>query len=154
MTAAIKVMESLIKIQEHASTIRHGCKEAFSEISLAEVHCIDWIARLANANVTRIAAKMGMTRGAISKINKKLLEKELIESYKAPGNNKEIYYKLTPAGQRLYNEHKKRHLAVKQEKLSVIEKYNKQEQSIILRFLSDMNHLADRRKVQCRHSSV
>ena len=35
-----------------------------------------------------------MTRGAISKITKKLIKKGIIESYQKPDNKKEIYFRL------------------------------------------------------------
>ena len=52
---------------------------------------------------------MNVTRGAISKITKKLLEQNLIESYQLDGNRQKIFFRLTKSGQFLYDEHEKRH---------------------------------------------
>ena len=52
---------------------------------------------------------MNVTRGAISKITKKLLEQNLIESYQQNGNKQKIFFRLTESGQFLYDEHEKRH---------------------------------------------
>lgn len=144
MNHALDIIKSIVKIQERSDTFRHGREEIFDGISLAEVHTIDWIGTLSQANVTKVANKMGMTRGAISKINRKLLNKALIQSYQLPENNKEIYYRLTERGQQVYNEHLTCHNKAKQDKLSVLEGYNDQEQLIILRFLNDINLLLDR----------
>ena len=143
MNYATQIINSLTKIQERSDVFRHGREAIFDSINLTEVHCIDWIGTIAHANVTKIANEMGMTRGAISKISKKLLNKDFIESYQRQDNNKEIYYRLTESGQRVYDEHKKRHNQAKQEKLSLLEIYSEYEQSIILRFLNDINHLHD-----------
>ena len=62
----------------------------------SEVHCIEYIGRHADSNVTKLAESFYMTRSAISKITKKFMEKDLIESYQKPDNKKEIYFRLTP----------------------------------------------------------
>lgn len=50
-----------------------------------------------------------MTRGAISKMAKKLIKKGIIESYQKPDNKKEIYFRLTEQRQRVYNLHEELH---------------------------------------------
>ena len=141
MNSESKLIKEIMLFQEYASTIQYGEKEAFEGINLAEVHCINAIGNLEQANVTKIAKKMCMTRGAISKINKKLLKRSLIESYQLPNNQKEIYYKLTDAGLKLYDIHAKCHIKSAQKKISVIKKYTSEEQNIVLKFLSEMNTL-------------
>lgn len=75
----------------------------------SEIHTIAAIGDLAEPNVTQIANYMNVTRGAISKITKKLLEKNLIEAYQREGNKQKIFFRLTKSGQFLYEEHEKRH---------------------------------------------
>ncbi|MBU2701360.1 DNA-binding MarR family transcriptional regulator [Sporomusaceae bacterium BoRhaA] len=140
---AMQIINSLMKIQERSNVLWHGQEIVFDGLNLAEVHCIDWIGMIDHANVTKVANEMGMTRGGISKISQKLLNKGLIESYQRPENNKEIYYRLTNDGQHVYNEHKKCHSKAKQEKLSILSAYSDKEQVTILRFLNDINHMLD-----------
>ena len=45
------------------------------EYGYSETHCIDYIGKLELPNVTKVAEHMQMTRGAISKMTKKLLAK-------------------------------------------------------------------------------
>jgi len=142
---ASKVIKSLTRIQERSSIFEHHREEIFAGINLAEVHCIDKIGSTNFANVTKIAAEMGMTRGAISKISRKLLNKELIDTYQKPENNKEIYFCLTQQGQKVYDEHKKCHNQALEEKLAILSTYSEYEQSIILRFLNDINQKYDRK---------
>ena len=75
----------------------------------SEIHTIAAIGDLKEPNVTQIASYMNVTRGAISKITKKLLEQNLIESYQQEGNRQKIFFRLTKSGQFLHDEHEKRH---------------------------------------------
>jgi DNA-binding MarR family transcriptional regulator len=143
MERAVEIIKALIGIQERSDVFRHGREDVFQGIHLAEVHCIDWIGMIDDANVTKIAREMGLTRGAVSKISKKLLAKGWIEKYQRSGNNKEIYYRLTAEGQPVYNEHKKCHNQAIQEKLTLLTTYTDQEQVTILHFLADINGLLD-----------
>ena len=45
----------------------------------------------------------------ISKMTKKLEHRGLIESYQKPENQKEIYFRITKAGQEIYSMHEKLH---------------------------------------------
>lgn len=143
MDTAIQIIRALTRIQERTNIFEHYPEELFAGINLAEAHCIDRIGSMDPSNVTKIAAAMSMTRGAISKITKKLLSKELIDSYQKPGNSKEIYFRLTEQGQKVYTEHKKRHNQAEAEKLTLLSAYSQDEQAIILQFLNDINQKYD-----------
>ncbi len=75
----------------------------------SEVHCIDYIGRNADSNVTKLAESFYMTRGAISKLTKKLIKKGVIQSYQKPDNKKEIYFRLTEPGKAIYKIHEELH---------------------------------------------
>lgn len=75
-------------------------EEALKEYKPSEVHCIESIGKSVDPNVTKLAESLYMTRGAISKITKKLIKKDVIESYQKPENKKEIYFKLTEQGKK------------------------------------------------------
>ncbi|NRG25844.1 MarR family transcriptional regulator [Bacillus circulans] len=77
--------------------------------SPSEVHCIESIEKSTNPNVTNLAESLYMTRGAISKLTKKLIKKGLIESYQKPENKKEIYFKLTEQGEKIFKIHEELH---------------------------------------------
>lgn len=86
---------------------RLNASELLREYSYSEVHCIGAIGRMDRPNVTKIAEHMRMTRGAISKLTKKLLAKALITSYVLEENKKEIYFKLSATGEQIVEEHKR-----------------------------------------------
>lgn len=54
----------------------------------SEIHFIEYIAKNVDCNVTKLAESFYMTRGAISKLSKKLMEKGLIESYQKQDNKR------------------------------------------------------------------
>ncbi|EBF5840091.1 MarR family transcriptional regulator [Listeria monocytogenes] len=71
----------------------------------SEVHCIEYIAKNEDPNVTKLAEAFYMTKSAISKITKKLMDKGYIESYQKPENKKEIYFRLTAKGAEINQVH-------------------------------------------------
>ena len=143
MDQSHKIVAELIKIAEHADAFRHGSEEFYGLLNLTEVHCIHWIGTLDHANVTKVSNEMGMTRGAISKICKKLLHRQLIESYQEPENNKNIYFRVAEGGRGIFEAHKITHNQKFGEKVNIAKKYNADEQAVILRFLMDINALVE-----------
>lgn len=143
MNTALRILDIFLKIQENSDLFQHTGEELFKEISLAEVHCIDCIGRMDHPNVTKTSEAMGLTRGGISRISKRLLGKGLIESYQEPDNNKEIYFRLTESGQSVYDEHKKIHSKAQEEWTAFFKGYSEAEQAAILRFLTDINDFVD-----------
>jgi DNA-binding MarR family transcriptional regulator len=137
------IIDALTRVQERSHLFGHGREDVFKGINLAEVHCIDWIGTIDRANVTKIARKMGLTKGAVCKISKKLVAKGFIQRYQGPENNKEIYYRLTEEGRNAYFEHKKCHSRSREDKLAVLAAYSGSEQAAILRFLTEINKLAE-----------
>ena len=84
-------------------------EDSFKGYKASEVHYIECIGRNVDSNVTKLAESLYMTRGAISKMTKKLIKKGVIDSYQKPDNKKEIYFRLTEEGQRIYKVHEKLH---------------------------------------------
>ena len=91
----------------------------------SEIHTIAAIGDLTEPNVTQIANHMNVTKGAISKIAKKLLEQNLIEAYQRDGNKQKIFFRLTESGQFLYDEHAKRHNFIKRFDAETVEQIEK-----------------------------
>jgi DNA-binding MarR family transcriptional regulator len=101
----------------------------------SEVHYIECIGRNADSNVTKLAESLYMTRGAISKITKKLIEKGIIESYQKPDNKKEIYFRLTSQGQRIYKLHEKLHKEFEARDKAVFEQVTEEQFDSMLSFV-------------------
>lgn len=105
-----KLMNLFVKYMEKQEILSKLTEdEKLHGYNYSEIHTIAAIGDLAEPNVTGIADYMNVTRGAISKITKKLLEQKMIEAYQIDGNKQKIFFRLTEEGQFLYDEHRKRH---------------------------------------------
>ena len=69
-------------------------QEALKDYKSSEVHCIEAIHELDNPNVRSLTEQLFMTRGAISKLTKRLQSKKLIESYQNEHNKKKFIFDL------------------------------------------------------------
>lgn len=133
----LKEIALMLERQDMLSKLTES--QCLDEYGYSETHCIDFIGRLELPNVTKIAEHMGMTRGAISKMTKKLSTKGLIEKYTLETNKKEIYFRLTEQGQLLFDEHEKRHKRWEKRDMEFLERYPKEEVLILNRFMKEFN---------------
>lgn len=84
-------------------------KDRFKGYKSSEIHCIEFIGKNTGSNVTKLAESFYMTRGAMTKMTRKLIGKGVIESYQKPDNKKEIYFRLTKQGKAIYKIHDELH---------------------------------------------
>ncbi len=118
-------------------------KEILHEYSCSELHCIRSIGNLENSNVTKVASELKMTKGAISKIVKKLIKKGLITSYMLDCNKKEIYFNLTDLGQKIYDEHESWHADFEKRSSYFFEKYTENDLTLIKEFIDTYTYYVD-----------
>ncbi|WP_063554514.1 MarR family transcriptional regulator [Clostridium ljungdahlii] len=108
---------------------------SLKEYTSSEVHCIEYIGENEDSNVTKLAEAFYMTRGAISKITKKLIKKGAIESYQKPDNKKEIYFRLTKQGQETYKIHEELHKEFQERDKAVFEQVTEEQLDMMLSFM-------------------
>lgn len=128
---------SMLQRQDMLSKLTESV--CLDEYGYSETHCIDYIGRTQLPNVTKIAENMQMTRGAISKMTKKLLAKGLLEKYTLESNKKEIYFRLTASGMELYQEHEKRHKLWEKRDMEFLARYSKAEIEAVTKFMKEFN---------------
>ncbi len=75
-----------------------------------EIHTIQAIGRNPGINVTTLAEYMGVTKGAVSQIIKKLSKKRLVQKTHTIGNAKEVILELTDLGWIGFHNHEKFHV--------------------------------------------
>jgi len=108
----------------------------------SEVHYIECIGRNVDSNVTKLAESLYMTRGAISKMTKKLIEKGIIESYQKLDNKKEIYFRLTEQGKVINKVHEELHKEFQERDKAVFEQVTEEQFDSMLSFVEKYsNHL-------------
>lgn len=119
-------------------------EEQLNEYKPSEVHCIEFIGKNKDANVTKLAESLFMTRGAISKITKKLLKKGSIERYQKIDNKKEIYFKLTEQGRAVFNTHEKLHQELQDRDDPVFNQITDEQYDAMLVFLANYSRHLDK----------
>lgn len=110
-------------------------EDSLKDYKSSEVHCIEYIEKNEDSNVTKLAESFYMTRGAISKIAKKLIKKDVIESYQKPVNKKEIYFRLTERGKEIYKIHEELHKEFQERDKVVFEQVTDEQFDIMLSFV-------------------
>ncbi|WP_270526636.1 MarR family transcriptional regulator [Longibaculum muris] len=126
----LEKQDQLSKLTESQFLHQHG---------YSDVHSIDFIGRNKDANVTKLATYLKMTRGAASKIVKRLQAQGLIDVYMKEDNKKEKYYRLTKVGKRIFKEHDKRHQLWIKRDSQFIKQYSAIEIQYIKEFMKDYN---------------
>lgn len=110
-------------------------------VSISECHVIACIANNSQINGIEISKQLGMTRGGISKIATRLTNKNLITTYRDETNQKKIFYKLTPLGEKVNEIHEQLHTKKNSKIKAIASGYTEEEQDIILRFIKDLKNI-------------
>ncbi len=71
----------------------------------AELHTLSAICKHELVNASELAQIMGITKGAITQVVNKLIQKGLVEKFNMPGNKKEVYFRLTENGTKVNDDH-------------------------------------------------
>ncbi|ANS47993.1 MarR family transcriptional regulator [Bacillus thuringiensis] len=118
-------------------------EEGLKGFKSSEVHCIEYIENNADSNVTQLAEAFYVTRGAISRMTKKLIQKGLIESYQNSENKKEIYFRLTEQGKEIYKIHENLHKEFQERDKAVFEQVTEEEFNSIISFVEKYSRHLD-----------
>ena len=114
-------------------------RDTLSGYDNSELNCLDAVGRTEHPNVTALAEEMRMTMGAISKILRKLSDKGAVEPYQLGANRQRIFYRLTDAGQILFDAHRERHRGWEERELSFFRSLSEEERAGAIRFFTDYN---------------
>lgn len=109
----------------------------------SEIHTVSAIKDLEEANVTNISKCLKITKGAVSKITKRLISKDLIESYRIADNKQKIFFKLTDKGNVIYEKHRKDHDLWLKRDGEFFKQFSKKEIDIICDFMVKYNQHLD-----------
>ena len=109
--ASRDVMELFIRVVNKYNALekiptRHGSKHGLYH---SERHILDTLGDNPGLNVTELAGFVGVTKGAISQVVRKLESKGLVQKYKKSTNDKEVFIELTTAGKNIHEQLRKIH---------------------------------------------
>jgi DNA-binding MarR family transcriptional regulator len=87
----------------------------------AEIHTIDCIGRNSGINVTNMAEKLGITKGAVSQMVNRLKKRDLVTKLKDSENDKEVILLLSKKGKIAFNGHIKFHADIYKDLIPLLE---------------------------------
>lgn len=128
--AYLEKQDMLSKMTEHEKLHSYG---------YSEIHTIAAIGDMEHPNVTALAERLHMTKGAVSKIAKRLLAADMIEAYQEEGNQQKIFYRLTEGGRFLCGEHEKRHQLWLQRDEAFLQRFSRESLDLITDFMEQFN---------------
>ncbi|MBP1990176.1 MarR family transcriptional regulator [Paenibacillus eucommiae] len=102
------------------------------------MHVIDCIGNHEPINSTAIAEKMELSKASITKIGSKLLEDGLVKRSQLKENKKEIYFRLTPKGKKIFDLHQKMHQIEADRFYRFLSKYAESDLVVVRNFLQDL----------------
>lgn len=108
------------------------------DLNLSEVHLIACIGDHGPINVTTISEKTDLTKGSVTRITQKLLASDLIKKQQLHDNKKEVYFRLTAKGQKLYKIHDREHRAIEQRFMHLLDKYTPEQLTFARELLQDL----------------
>ncbi|QSZ26566.1 MarR family transcriptional regulator [Aceticella autotrophica] len=79
------------------------------KLHLSEVHTIDAIGKHDNINITKLAQYLNVTKGAVSQMVRKLVNKNLVIKSISPETENEVVLSLTELGKQVYEGHQRFH---------------------------------------------
>lgn len=118
-------------------------EEILKDYKPSEIHCMEYIENSVDPNVTKLAESFFMTRSAMSKITKKLIEKGFVESYQKPENKKEIYFKLTKEGKTINKIHEDLHKEFRERDKEIFDQVTEEQFDSMLKFVEKYNKHLD-----------
>ncbi|KNF07683.1 transcriptional regulator [Gottschalkia purinilytica] len=132
------------ELYEKQDVLSKVCNEdLFDKYGNSEIHCIDAIGIMGEANGTQIAEHMKVTRSAVSKIIRRLLKDCLVNKYQKPDNKKEVFYRLSNKGQTVFEKHQKAHEKWEQRDTAFLRTINEKDKQTVLSFLQNFNNYLD-----------
>lgn len=139
-TEALKALEQFIKEREAADKIRKQVKTSQEELitsdwTLTQLHIVATIKENGRANNTTLSESLNVSKPAITKAIRKLLDHHILEKIQEEDNKKEVYYLLTKSGEMLALIHAQLHEQARERYLRIFDEFNTVELEIIIRFL-------------------
>lgn len=109
----------------------------------SEIHLMLETKGVQAVNATKIADKLGITKGAVSQTLTRLEKKGIIEKVKDPNYKNELSIFLTPLGKRAYDQYQLMCDAINKHFYDTFSHYTEDEQKVLKRFLSDFREIIE-----------
>ncbi|KQN96059.1 MarR family transcriptional regulator [Paenibacillus sp. Leaf72] len=114
--------------------------ELVKEMTVMMLHVLDAIGKLEPVNGITISKQYGYSKGSISKITRKLVDKQIIRFEYLPDNKKEVLFRTTSLGKEIYRLHEALHHQIDIGVNRFLQRYNEDELSFLVNALSETLH--------------
>jgi len=138
-TFTLKINEMIIKLVNVYDEVRRipNDYECGVKMHASDIHIIEMMGNYPDANTTRLAEVLGVTKGLVSRVSSNLEKKGLVRKYQYKDNKKEIYYELTDLGKLAYLGHIKYHENNHRQIFDRFENYSDEHKTVISNFLAE-----------------
>lgn len=137
--SGVRILNKAYELEKKPVDIGHGVL-----LYPSEFHLIDTVGKNPAENLTSIASRFGVTKGAISQMVKKLEKKGIVEKVRVPGNKKDIMLELTEFGKEAFEWHKSLHESMEIGIRKELEQMSDAETEALLRVYGHLEGMLDR----------
>ncbi len=109
----------------------------------SEFHVIEIVGKYPEKNLTAIASHLGVTKGAVSQMARKLEKKGVVKKVGFPGNKKNLMLELTDSGRKAFEWHRSLHEFMEIEIRKELEQMSHLEICRILRVYEHFENMLD-----------
>lgn len=124
---------------EHSSNAK--LKQLIPQMSILGLHTLEMISQNEGIKGVAIASELNVTKGAISKTTRKLLDQGLIKKTQTPANLKEIYFYDTPLGAELSKLHQELHIELDKKSMELLKSYDLESLELVADFMEKLAQL-------------
>ena len=133
-----RVLHKYMQLEEMPFAYGDGIR-----LTQREVHAIAAIGSNPDINVTQLARVQGVTKGAMSQMVYRLVDKGYVRKVTAPDSDKELRLILTPAGEAAFEAHKDYHAKRSDDLMASFGKMSADERAALLRALASLEDAVD-----------
>ncbi|TQR35853.1 MarR family transcriptional regulator [Lysinibacillus sphaericus] len=139
-TEALNALQQFIKEREAVQKRKSFSKKneensIVMDWTLTQLHIVSAIKAQGSANNTSLSETLNVSKPAITKAIKKMLEKNVIVETRQETNQKEVHYLLTDLGKQLASIHDQLHEKARNRYLRLLDSFNTDELETIITFL-------------------
>ena len=113
-------------------------------LSAADIHLIDMTGRFPGDNISELAIRLGVTKGAVSQMVQKLEIRGYLNRKKGEGNRKNVCLQLTRRGKTAFDWHRSLHTCVDEQILSGLKSLNPRDLHLIVEIFTRLGSNLDR----------
>ncbi|WP_054028741.1 winged helix DNA-binding protein [Bacillus sp. FJAT-28004] len=107
------------------------------EATVLMLHIVHAIGESELVNGITISKRFGIPRGSVSKITRRLLEQGIVQGESLPDNKKEVLFRLTSVGQKVFDLHNELHVHIEGNVREFLSRYDIEQMQFLVQCMKD-----------------